>query len=226
MSELKVLPEISAVQFSNTGSVFLIDDDEMLLQSLRWLLEGIGLNVETFSRAGDFLSFVNESHRGCIVSDVRMPGMTGPEMFAQLKARGCELPIIFLTAYGEVITAVEAMKDGAIDFLEKPIDEQTLLRKIKEGLERDQEHRATLTEYREVRTRVDRLTKREYEVAEYVVEGLSSRETGEKLNVSYKTIEAHRTKIMKKMEADNVPQLVQLWLLYRRGPGTPLPPSS
>lgn len=198
------------------ATVFVVDDDPAIRKSLRWLIESVGLKVRTHASAQEFLTAFDPLASGCLVLDVRMPGLSGLELQERLRELGSELPIIVVTAYGDVPMAVRAMKSGAIHFFEKPVSDQVLLDYIQKAIAEDLRRRQGRAEQQEVTQRVDRLTQREREVMEMVVAGLSSKEIGQKLGVSFKTVEAHRAKIMKKMEADSIPHLIRLHLAARR----------
>jgi two-component system, LuxR family, response regulator FixJ len=196
-------------------TVFVVDDDRAMRKSLRWLLESVELRVETFDSARDFLEKYQPHRPGCVVLDVRMPGMSGLELQDYLREQVVEIPIIIITGYGDVPMAVRAMKAGAHDFIEKPVCDQVLLEHIHNAIEIDRKHRQVLAENQEIMERLRTLTNREAEVMDFVVQGLSSKEIAEKLGVSFKTIEAHRAKIMKKMGANNVSHLIHMVLLTR-----------
>lgn len=194
------------------ATVFIVDDDPAVRKSLRWLIESVGLPVNAFASGSEFLDQFDSRHPGCLVLDVRMPGMSGLELQEQLQLRGRHLPIIIMTAYAEVPMAVRAMKNGAVYFLEKPINDQELLDHIQKAIAEDARWHEHTRQTEVVRAHYQRLTKRECQVLKEVVDGLSSKEIGGKLGVSFKTVEAHRAKIMKKMEAENVPHLIRLYL--------------
>jgi FixJ family two-component response regulator len=161
------------------------------------------------------------------VLDVRMPGMSGLELQERLREIGCELPMIVMTAFGDVPMAVRAMKSGAVHFFEKPVGDQVLLDEVQAALARDALRRQEERLHRDVAERYEKLTAREAEVLELVVAGLSSREIGAQLGVSFKTVEAHRAKIMKKMDADSVPHLIRSYLDLPKDIRKPsAPPSS
>lgn len=190
-------------------TVFVVDDDDEVRDSLRWLIESVGLQVRSFSSAQSFLDSYTDSAPGCLVLDIRMPGMSGLDLQEELSGRGIELPVIVVTAYGDVQTAVRAMKAGAVDFVEKPIGEQGLLDQIHKAIAEDLRNNEKRAVQREVKQRYERLTPREKEVMALVVDGLSSKEIAQQIDVSFKTVEAHRAKIMKKMEAKSVPHLIR-----------------
>lgn len=198
------------MKLSREPTVFVVDDDAALRKSLCWLIESINLKVKTFSSARAFLDSYDPQTPGCLVLDVRMPGMSGLELQAKLSTDGVAIPIIVITGYGDVPMAVRAMRAGAVDFIEKPVSDQVLLDRIQQAIAEDSKRRAARHEQSEFHERLELLTPREREVLRMVVAGLSSREIGEQLDVSFKTIEAHRAKIMKKMEATGVPHLVRM----------------
>ncbi|WP_299461504.1 response regulator [uncultured Gimesia sp.] len=192
------------------ATVFVVDDDPAIRKSLRWLIESVGLKVETYELASEFLQSYVPDSPGCLVLDVRIPGMSGLELQEKLRDRGYDIPVVIVSGYGDVPMAVRAMKAGAIDFLEKPVSDQVLLDYIQKGIERDIKNKEDRLQNQELVQRKDSLTRREREVMEYVVSGLSSREIADELKVSFKTVEAHRAKIMKKMKAKSVPKLIQM----------------
>lgn len=192
------------------ATVFVVDDDPAIRKSLRWLIESVGLKVQTHELASDFLESYSPESPGCLVLDVRIPGMSGLELQEKLRERGYDIPVILVSGYGDVPMAVRAMKAGAVDFLEKPVSDQVLLDYIQKGIEQDVNNKLLRLQNKELVARKESLTRREREVMEHVVTGLSSREIAEKLSVSFKTVEAHRAKIMKKMQVKSVPKLIQL----------------
>ncbi len=207
-----MLAEMTSVK---EATVFVVDDDPAIRKSLRWLIESVGLKVETHELASDFLESYSPDSPGCLVLDVRIPGMSGLELQEKLRDRGYDIPVVIVSGYGDVPMAVRAMKAGAVDFLEKPVSDQVLLDYIQKGIERDINNKKNRSENKELMERKKSLTRRELEVMEHVVSGQSSREIAEILNVSFKTIEAHRAKIMKKMMAKSVPKLIQMDLLIK-----------
>ncbi len=175
-------------------TVFVVDDDRAMRKSLRWLIESIDLRVETYESAQAFLEHYNPERSGCVVLDVRMPGMSGLDLQDHLRKLDGDIPIIIVTAYGEVPMAVRAIKAGALDFIEKPVCDQVLLDHIQDALELDRKRRQSRADKQEITERLESLTKREAEVMDLVVVGMSSREIAGELGVSFKTIEAHRAK--------------------------------
>ena len=208
--------EIMTIQ--QEATVFVVDDDPAIRKSLRWLIESVGLKVQTHELASEFLESYSPEFPGCLVLDVRIPGMSGLELQEKLRERGYDIPVIIVSGYGDVPMAGRAMKAGAIDFLEKPVSDQVLLDYIQKGIETDIRNKQNRVQNQDLMERKETLTRREREVMEYVVVGFSSREIAEKLNVSFKTVEAHRAKIMKKMQAKSVPKLIQMDLQIKDVP--------
>jgi len=185
--------------------VYVVDDNESARQSLTWLIESVGLKARAFSSAQQYLDTRDTSLVGCLVLDMRMPGMGGLELQERLCELGYTMPVIFITAYGELQAAVQAMKRGAIDFIEKPYDSEQLLAQIQKAL-REHAQRAG------IEARIALLTRREKQVLDLVSKGKSSCNLAEHLCISQKTIEAHRTSIMKKMQVRSVSELISVYL--------------
>lgn len=200
----------AGVPSSSQSTVYVVDDDPGVRKSLRWLIETLNVPVQTFASADEFLTAYQPKSPGCLVVDVVMPGMSGLELQQELRRRGDDIPIIVLTAYGSVHSAVDALKNGAVDFLEKPFDDNVLLEQIRKSLVSVVRRHSERGQREAVRARMALLSRREREVLVHVVEGLSSKEIAVRLNVNFKTIEAHRARIMLKMEADCVAQLVRM----------------
>lgn len=191
-------------------TVFVVDDDDALRESLQWLIKPMGVNVECYGTAKAFLEAYDSSRPGCLVLDVRMPGLGGLDLQEQLTARGIVLPVIIITGHGEVPMAVRAMKSGAIDFLEKPFSDQVLLDRIRDAIAQDTRKRREQARRAEVMARLALLTRREREVMEMVVVGMANKQIAAALHISQKTVEAHRARVMDKMQADSVAELVRL----------------
>jgi FixJ family two-component response regulator len=189
--------------------VYIIDDDEAMRDSLVWLLESQGLAVKPFAAAEAFLDACGEDMAGCIVLDIRMPGMSGLELYEKLNARRCALPVIFITGHGDVPMAVSALKKGAVDFIEKPFNDKELLRVIGECLARERETREQRRRGNEAARRLAGLTEREREVMDLIIAGKLNKQIADVLNISIKTVEVHRARIMDKMEVRTVAELVQ-----------------
>lgn len=199
-------------------TVFIVDDDPAMRTSLRWLIESVGLHVETYPSAADFLANYDPVRPGCLVLDVRMPGMSGLELQEKLATRHAPVPIIVITGHGDVAMAVRAMKTGAVDFIEKPFNDQVLLDRIQQSLDKDAETRLGNVEREIVAARIALLTPREQEVMEHVVAGQLNKQVAANLNISIKTVEVHRAKIMEKMQASTLSKLVEMVLLHKGKP--------
>ncbi|NIV75621.1 MAG: response regulator [Gammaproteobacteria bacterium] len=195
---------------SAESTVFIVDDDAAVRDSLALLLESAGFAAETYPSARAFLHAYTTDRPGCLLLDVRMPDLSGLELQSVLSQHHIELPVIFITAHGDVPMSARAFKAGAMDFLEKPVDEQALIERVREALMRDEHSRRLRSERAEVRARLERLTPREREVMVLVVQGQSNKEIAKRLNVSYRTVETHRARVMDKMEADSLSALITM----------------
>jgi len=191
-------------------TVFIIDDDPSARRGLTRLVRAAGINVESFSSAGDFLESGKFEGPGCIVLDVRMPEMTGPELQTELDEAEYSIPIIFLSAHADVETAAEAMKNGAVDFLTKPVDRDDLLGAIHTSLAKDAENRAQRAELSTIQEQIDTLTPREHEVMTYVIAGMLNKQIATELGISEETVKIHRGRVMQKLEVESVAELVRL----------------
>ena len=191
-------------------TVFVVDDDQAVRESLRWLVESVGLAVRTHGSAQAFLDEYDPQHPGCLVLDVRMPGASGIELQEDLRDMGSEIPIIFITGHADVATAVRAMKAGAVDFIEKPFSDQLLLDHIHRSIEQDRERRAERARALDIMGRRESLTPRQRRVMDLVVGGSLNRMIAQELGIGVKTVEAHRAKVMEKMKARSVAELVKL----------------
>jgi two-component system response regulator FixJ len=191
-----------------TGTVFVVDDDAAVRQSLALLVRSVGLNVEAFASAQDFLAIFSPTLAGCLVLDIRMPGMSGLDLQRTLEERGSHLPIIFITGHGDVAMAVHAMRTGALDFIEKPFRDQELLDRIHQALLVDRTRRAKLEEDVAVRQRLANLTPREREILARIVQGQANKVIAIDLGLSERTVEIHRAKVMTKMDVRSLAELV------------------
>ncbi|MDP1654297.1 MAG: response regulator transcription factor [Rhodocyclaceae bacterium] len=189
--------------------VYIVDDDEAMRDSLQWLLESQGFAVTAYASAEDFLAACRDGMAGCIVLDVRMPGMSGLELYEQLNARQCALPVIFITGHGDVPMAVSALKKGAVDFIEKPFSDKDMLRLIGQCLELDRGNREKQQQTEVLARRLASLSEREIEVMDLILAGKLNKQVADILNISIKTVEVHRARIMDKMEVRTVAELVQ-----------------
>jgi two-component system response regulator FixJ len=194
------------------STVFVVDDDEAVRNSLRFLLKSVGLATQTLASAREFLESYKPQQPGCLVLDVRMPGMSGLELQQQLNLRGAVIPVIFITGHGDVPMAVEAMQQGAFDFLQKPFRDQDLIDRIQRALERDSRNRTTLAQHTKIRERLDSLTEREREVLTLITRGMPNKVMAAELGVSQRTVEIHRARIMEKSGAASLAQLVRMVL--------------
>ena len=191
-------------------TVFVVDDDAAVRRSFEWLVGSVGLRTETFDSAQAFLKAYDPARPGCLVMDVRMPGMSGLELQERLLAEGITLPIIVVSGFGDVPTAVRVMKQGAVDFVEKPFSDQAMLDRIQASIEHDLRTREADAERAGARNDLANLTRRETEVMESVIAGRSNKEIARALHISPKTVEVHRANVMKKMRADSLADLVRL----------------
>ena len=194
-------------------TVFIVDDDEAARESLSWLISSVGLKVETFASARDFLDAFDRSRPGCLLVDVRMPGMSGLELQRRLESEpGC-LPVIIVTGHGDVQMAVRAMKDGAFDFFEKPFNDQVLLDLVSRAVRECERRRDAQKERMAVQARCDQLTPRERQVMDMIVAGKTNKQIAYDLDISDKTVEAHRAKVMDKLEAASLADLIRKAML-------------
>lgn len=191
-------------------TVFVVDDEPVIRASLQRLLESVSLRVETYASANEFLDAFQPGRPGCIVLDVRMPGISGLDLQERLSVLGIDLPIIFVTAYGDVPMAVRALKGGAVDFVQKPFNSQALLDRIQVAIQQNVEAGRRRREREELAVRFSALTPREREVMQLVVAGKSNREIAEDLGLSAKTVEVHRAHVMRKVRADSLAELVRM----------------
>lgn len=190
--------------------VFVIDDDASLRKSLQRLLKAHGCPVETFESADTFLRSGRTGCAGCLVLDVHMPGLDGLALQDALVRASCDMPIIFLTGRGDIPTSVRAMKAGALDFLTKPVDDEVLLRAIQNAFAQNQKLRQRRAEIASIRERVSNLTEREREVMRHLITGALNKQIGGELEITEKTVKVHRGRVMGKMQAGSVAELVRL----------------
>jgi two-component system response regulator FixJ len=191
-------------------TVFVVDDDEPVRESLKFLFRTEGLTCRAYGSAQAFLAQLHPAELGCVITDVRMPEMDGMELVAALKARKSLLPIIVITGHADVPMAVKAMKAGVFDFIEKPFDSDTLLRAVRACLEIVDHSAARLSQRRLVENRMATLTERERQVLEAIVDGLSNKEVAQSLSISPRTVEIYRANVMTKMQAESLSALVRM----------------
>ena len=202
--------------------VHVVDDDAAVRDSLRWLMDSVGLPVVTYASGEALLEVITPEQPGCVVADLRMPGMSGLDVHQQLSERGCELPVILISGHGDVPVAVRALKSGVADFIEKPFSDQELLDCVQQALRRDAENRRRMLHLDELLSRYRTLTPRELDVLRLVVNGSSNKAISATLGISLKTVETHRARVMEKMAAGSVSELVRMTLIIE-SQGKPLP---
>jgi two-component system response regulator FixJ len=202
-------------------TVYIVDDDSGVRSSIRVLMKSVGLPAMPYASAREFLDAYHPNSPGCLVLDIRMPGMNGLELQELLNGKGAVIPVIFITGHGDIPMAVEAMRHGAFDFLQKPFRDQDLIDRIQQALARDTETRQSLREHGRIRTRIASLTPREREVLDLLTSGKANKMMAQDLGLSQRTVEIHRAHVMEKMEAKSVAQLVRMVmdLEHRGGPG-------
>ena len=191
-------------------TVYVVDDDAAMRKSLRWLVESVGLKVETYGSATEFLDAVTPDMIGCLILDVRMPGMSGLDLQEQRGEGGISLPAIIITGHADVPMAVRALKAGAYDFIEKPFNDQVLLERVQKALEAGEVDRFVEDRQKKIDAKIDTLTPRERQVMEMVVNGMANKQVAAELGLSEKTIEVHRKHVMDKMQAGNVADLIRM----------------
>ncbi len=196
-------------------TVFIVDDDEAVRESLGLLLESVDQGSKTFASGTEFLEAYSDDMAGCIVLDIRMPGMNGMELQKKLNEANSILPIIFVTGHGDVPMAVEAMQHGAVDFIQKPYREQDLLDKINQALNLDEQQRSSLREKQQIIKRIDTLTPRELEVMDMMIDGNANKVIAIDLGISQRTVEIHRSRVMEKMSTHSLAHLVRMVLAAR-----------
>lgn len=201
------------------GIVHVVDDDDAMRHSLLFLLDCAGIEARGYDSALAFLASLDAMERGCIVTDVRMPGMSGLELVGRLKESGVSDPVIMITGHGDVPLAVAAMKAGVSDFIEKPFDDQQLLSAVRAGLDKGRDIRAGEDERRLVQERIDALSGREREVLDGLVEGKPNKIIAFDLGISARTVEIYRANVMTKMQARSLSELVRMVMSGRRGEG-------
>ena len=195
---------------SSEPTVFVVDDDQAMRNSLKWLIESVAMRVETYASAKEFINNHYPGRSGCLLLDVRMPGMSGLELQQYLNQQRIQIPIIIITGHADVPMAVRAMKAGAIDFIQKPFNDESLLDSIRNAVTLDEKIRNLQSHRAEIAQRLEQLTPRELEVMVMVTDGKSNKEIASALGVSPKTVEAHRARVMEKMQASSLAELVRM----------------
>jgi FixJ family two-component response regulator len=202
-------------------TVFVVDDDEAVRGSLKLLLKTLGLPAQVYASAQEFIAAFDPQRSGCLVLDIRMPGMSGLDLQEELNNRGAMLPIIFITGHGDVPMAVEAMQRGAMDFLQKPFRDQDLIDRINQALAKDRTGRELLGSRERIRARIAELTPREQQVMAMVTQGKANKVIAADLELSQRTVEIHRAHLMEKMGANSLAHLVRMVIEADQGPAPP-----
>ena len=196
-------------------TVFVVDDDPTMRHSMSRLLQEVNIHVQTYATARDFLNAYEPDQPGCLVVDVRMPGMSGIDVHKHMVAKGYTIPVIIATGHADVPMAVDALKRGAFDFVEKPLRAQPLLDLVRRALAKDQDERGVAVEKKQLLDRYAKLTPRETEVVDFIVEGLTNKAIAQKLGVSSQAIDARRARTMEKLKVASVPELVRVAVKVR-----------
>jgi FixJ family two-component response regulator len=194
--------------------VYIVDDDPDMRDSLAWLMKTVGLQTKTFPSAAGFLRDFSPNGPGCVLLDVRMPGTSGLDLFEELVARGAGMPVIFITAYADVPMAVRAIKSGAVEFVEKPFNRQTLLDKVQRAIKDDAERHSRLAKSEVVQAKLRSLTSKEREVIELVKQGAPNKEIAARLDITLRAVELRRSSLMRKLEVRSLAELLRLTLAH------------
>jgi FixJ family two-component response regulator len=197
--------------------VYIVDDDPDMRDSLRWLMKTVGLRAQTFASASEFLRDFTPNGPGCVILDVRMPGTSGLDLFEELATRGEGLPVIFITAYADVPMAVRAMKSGAVEFVEKPFNRQTLLDKVQRAIKDDTERRGRIAAREKLAARFQRLTDKEREVLELIKAGRPNKEIASRLRITPRAVELRRSSLMRKLGVRSLIELLRLTVVHEVG---------
>jgi two-component system, LuxR family, response regulator FixJ len=197
---------------NKTPVVMVVDDDAGVRNAMRALLKSVGINAALYASAQEFLAAYDPQQPGCLLLDIRMPGMSGMELQQQLNLRGAVIPVIFMSGHADIPMAVEAMQHGAFDFLQKPFRDQDLLDRIQRAIAQDGERRVALGERSRIKTHLESLTEREREVLDQLTQGKQNKSIAQDLGISPRTIEIHRARVMEKMDAKSVAELVRMML--------------
>jgi two-component system, LuxR family, response regulator FixJ len=197
---------------SKSPIVMVVDDDSGVRNAMRALLKSVGLNASLFASAQEFLIAYDPQQPGCLLLDIRMPGMSGMDLQEELNLRGAVIPVIFMSGHADIPMAVEAMQHGAFDFLQKPFRDQDLLDRIQRAIAKDGERRVALGERVRIKARLESLTEREREVLDQLTQGKQNKAIAQDLGISPRTIEIHRARVMEKMDAQSVAELVRMML--------------
>jgi two-component system, LuxR family, response regulator FixJ len=191
-------------------TIFVIDDDASVRKSLARLLDSAGFSTESFASADEFLKRERFEGIGCIILDVRMPGLSGMDLQEELNKADYGMPIIFVTGHGDIPMSVQAMKKGAVDFLPKPFDEDQLLDALRKAIEKDMQAKAERAGARDILGRMEQLTPREYEILQYLITGMLNKQIAFKLGIAEKTVKIHRSRVFEKLGTRSVAELVRM----------------
>jgi two-component system, LuxR family, response regulator FixJ len=205
----------------SNGTCFVVDDDADMRDSLKWLMESAGIAIKLFSSAEQFLDAYTPKTAGCLLLDVRMPGMSGLELLDQLNSMGSRLPVVMYTGHGEVPMAVRCLRDGALHFLEKPATHEDILKAVREALEKDRISRAQNREREEIERVMATLSERQREILDRIIEGQANKAIAIDLQISERTVEKHRENIMQKTGARSLATLARMVMIYRLGTAPP-----
>jgi RNA polymerase sigma factor (sigma-70 family) len=198
------------ISASTDTTVFVVDDDASIRDALSLLISLKGLRASVYSSAEDFLAVYDPGWRGCLLTDLKMPGMSGLDLQALLRQRGVTLPVVVLTAHGDVSTTRAALKNGAVDFLEKPVDDEVLVDVLRNAIRIDEERHRANTESAQTAARLARLTSRERDVLELLAQGLQHREIAERLAISPRTVEVYKARMMEKLQCRTLADVVRI----------------
>lgn len=205
------------MRVKNEPTVFVVDDDEAIRSAIRFLMRTAKLNVETYDSAEQFLTEYDPGWPGCLVLDVRMPGMSGLDLQRVMNEREMKIPVIIITGHGDVPMAVEAMKNGVADFIEKPFKNDELLQKVRQCISYDASSRQEISGASELAERLHSLTPREKEVMDLLVQGKRNKLIAAELGISSRTVEAHRSRVMEKLQADSLSDIVRIAMQSEQG---------
>ena len=197
------------------ATVFIVDDDEQVRSALTLLMESVGLTALSFASAQDYLDQFDPDKPGCLILDVRMPGISGLDLQARLTAERIHPPIIIITGHGDVPMAVRAVRAGAVDFIEKPFNNQVMLDSVHRAIETDSVQRGETSRLQEIEEHYNALTPREKEVLQCVIAGKRNKVIASELNITQSTVEAHRSKVMEKMSAESLSDLMRMAILLK-----------
>jgi RNA polymerase sigma factor (sigma-70 family) len=191
-------------------TVYILDDDASVLQSLKRLVESAGFHAETFSQADEFLEHKHSEGPGCLVLDVRLPDIDGFNLQEELSKRNISLPVVFITGYGDILMGVKAMKKGAVDFLPKPFEDKEILSAIEQAIHKSRQQHEQEKEISHIKSLLSAISRREYEVMRWVIAGLLNKQIAQKMGITEKTVKVHRGRVMEKMQVGSVAELVRL----------------